>query len=140
MGCDQNHSKEIDIYNRPFEEKIEIVNDFKSKGNEYFKQEDYKKASYFYAKALLQFYYIIPDDKKQEDITNPIKLNCHLNQALWFFKQKRYEEGIPETYQALCMDPNNVKALYRQACLNRELDEFEKAMEDVKKAIQIEPK
>lgn len=82
MGCDQNHSKEIDIYNRPFPEKMEIVRDFKEKGNKYFKENDFQKASYFYAKALLQFYYIIPDNEKEEEEVNPIKLSCHLNQAL----------------------------------------------------------
>ena len=115
MGCDQNHSKEIDIYNRPFPEKMEIVKDFKSKGNQYFKEGVYEKASYFYAKALLQFYYIIPDDDKQAAEVDPVKLSCHLNQAICFYKQKRYDEGITETYQALCIDPKNVKGLYRQA-------------------------
>lgn len=49
MGCNQNHAKEIDIYERPYPEKIEVVRNFKSKGNEYFKEENYDKACYFYA-------------------------------------------------------------------------------------------
>jgi hypothetical protein len=96
MGCDQNHSKEMDIYNRSFEEKIIIVNDFKVKGNEYYKVNDYEKACYFYAKALLQFYYIIPDNDKEEKEFYPLKLSCHLNQAICFYKQKRYDEGLTE--------------------------------------------
>ena len=36
MGCNQNHSKEISIWERPFPEKISIVKDFKEKGNSYF--------------------------------------------------------------------------------------------------------
>lgn len=101
MGCDQNHSKEIDIYNRPFIEKMQIVKDFKEKGNDYFKEENYEKASYFYAKALLQFYYIIPENDVEEQEVNPIKLTCHLNQALCFYKQNRFDEGLTECYQAL---------------------------------------
>ena len=49
MMCNQNHAKEIDIFERPFEEKIKIVQDFKTKGNEYFNQKDLEKAAYFYA-------------------------------------------------------------------------------------------
>ena len=87
MGCDQNHSKEIEIYNRPFDEKIDIVKDFKEKGNMYFKDADYQKASYFYAKALLQFYYIVPEDDKQDEIVKPLQLSCHINQALCYHKR-----------------------------------------------------
>ena len=140
MGCDQNHSKEIDIYNRPFNEKMQIVKDFKEKGNDYFKEENYEKASYFYAKALLQFYYIIPENDEEENEVNPIKLSCHLNQALWFYKQSRFDEGLTEWYQALCIDPNNVKGLYRQALLNKSKHNFEKALEDVKHGLEIDPK
>jgi hypothetical protein len=61
---------------------MEIVKDFKTKGNDYFNENNYQKASYFYAKALLQFYYIIPDNDEQENEVNPIKLSCHLNQAI----------------------------------------------------------
>lgn len=53
MMCNQNHSKEIDIFERSFDEKIQIVKDFKQKGNTYFNEGDFSKASYFYAQALL---------------------------------------------------------------------------------------
>ena len=139
MGWDQNHSKEIDIYNRTFKEKMQIVGDFKEKGNQYFKEDNYEKASYFYAKALLQFYYIIPEDDAEEAIVKPVQLACHVNQAIWYQKQKRYDEGLTEWYQALNIDPNNVKALYRQATLNREKHNFEKAQNDIKKGLEIEP-
>jgi len=75
---------------------MQIVRDFKEKGNKYFNEENFDKAAYFYAKALLQFYYIIPDSEEEEAEVNPVKLSCHLNQALCFYKQGRYDEGLTE--------------------------------------------
>jgi len=48
MGCSQDHSKEIDIFNKPFKEKIARARAFKEEGNKYI-QSDLGKASYYYA-------------------------------------------------------------------------------------------
>jgi hypothetical protein len=63
MGCSRNHSKEIDIYNKSYEEKIQRVISLKDEGNASYKEQQYDKASYYYAQALLIFYYLIPESK-----------------------------------------------------------------------------
>lgn len=98
MMCNQNHSKEIDIWERSFPEKIQIVKEFKTKGNDYFKEDDMDKACYFYAQALLQFHYIIPDTKEQDVEVADLNRDCHLNQAMCYYKLKRWDEGLSECY------------------------------------------
>jgi hypothetical protein len=49
FGCNRDHSKEIDIYNKPYPEKVERVNQLKNEGNASFKQGQFDKASYYYA-------------------------------------------------------------------------------------------
>ena len=75
MGCNRDHAVEIDIYNKPFSEKILRIKMMKDEGNKAMgelskntdqqTQEDVlNKASYYYAQALLIFYYLIPDNEK----------------------------------------------------------------------------
>ena len=88
-----------------------------------------EKAAYFYAQALLQFHYIVPDNKEEGDIVDPLYRDCHLNQALVFYKQDRLEEGLTECYQALKLDPGNLKGLYRKALILLKKQDFEESLE-----------
>ena len=80
MGCARDHSAELDIYNKPYAEKINRIQLMKEQGNLAMKRlgqakktdpqdEDHEsdetlmeKASYYYAQALLIFYYLIPEN------------------------------------------------------------------------------
>jgi len=62
MGCSRNHSKEIDIYNKSYGEKMQRIGYLKDEGNQGYKEGQYDKASYYYAQALLIFYYLIPEN------------------------------------------------------------------------------
>jgi uncharacterized protein YqgQ len=62
MGCSRDHSKEIDIFNKSFREKMDRIKAMKEEGNKAFKNNELDKASYYYAQALLVFYYLIPDN------------------------------------------------------------------------------
>jgi len=61
---------ELDIYNKPYPEKIKRISLMKEQGNLAMKTlaasedqtETLEKASYYYAQALLIFYYLIPDN------------------------------------------------------------------------------
>ena len=70
MGCARDHQVELDIYNKPYPEKIKRIGLMKEQGNLAMKalggtedtSETLEKASYYYAQALLIFYYLIPDN------------------------------------------------------------------------------
>jgi hypothetical protein len=79
MGCSRDHAKEIDIYSKTFQEKIERVKAMKEEGNKAFKEEEHAKASYYYAQALLIFYYLIPDNKEEETESEELKRLCMMN-------------------------------------------------------------
>ena len=101
FGCNRDHSKEIDIYNKPFHEKMERVEHLKAEGNESFKLNHYDKASYYYAQALLIFYYLIPDTKEQDQEVADLKRVCHRNQAVCFMKLQRMKDALKEVDMAL---------------------------------------
>ena len=96
IGCNKDHQKEIDIYSKSYEEKMARIKALKEQGNEFFKKQDFPKASYYYAQAILIFYYLIPENDKEEEESSLLKKQCHLNQARSFFKQNRYKEGKNE--------------------------------------------
>lgn len=90
VGCSKDHGKEIDLYNKSYEEKILRV---QSHLSEAIKSEnDLQKRSYYYAQALLVFYYLIPDDEKQEKEVQKLQFEAHSGQAETMCKMKRYEE------------------------------------------------
>jgi len=79
MGCSRDHAQELDIYNKPYSEKIKRIQLMKEQGNLAMKQVNQpqtpkdgeepeseqtllEKASYYYAQSLLIFYYLIPDN------------------------------------------------------------------------------
>ena len=64
MGCSRDHSKEIDIYEKPYEEKVDRIRAMKEKGNEAFQKGNFEESTYYYAQALLIFYYLIPETKE----------------------------------------------------------------------------
>jgi len=97
MGCAKDHAVELDIYNKPYKEKIHRIKLMKEQGNaaiaEFNKSNDKEllnKASYYYAQALLIFVYLIPEDDKQETESSELKVSCHLNQSLCYMKLTRY--------------------------------------------------
>ena len=101
MGCSRNHSKEIDIYNKSYSEKIARIISLKDEGNGSYKEELYDKASYYYAQALLIFYYLIPESEEQEKESENLKRICHRNQAMCHLKSKRMRDAMNEIDMAL---------------------------------------
>ena len=132
IGCSRTHSKEIDIYNKPFPEKIARIKAMKEEGNKHYKNNELDKASYYYAQALLVFHYLIPDSPEEEKESSELKRTCHLNQSICFFKQSRHKEALNEINQALKIMPGDPKALYRRAQIHIKTTEFELAKSDIK--------
>ena len=49
MGCSRDHSKEIDIYNKSYKEKLQRITSLKDQGNQHFKDSSYEKVSFYSA-------------------------------------------------------------------------------------------
>eukprot|EP00268_Persea_americana_P006182 TRINITY_DN12201_c0_g1_i7.p1 TRINITY_DN12201_c0_g1~~TRINITY_DN12201_c0_g1_i7.p1 ORF type:complete len:131 (+),score=41.21 TRINITY_DN12201_c0_g1_i7:146-538(+) len=76
-----------------------------------------------------------------EEITkaNALKISCNLNNAACKFKLGDYDETSRLCTKVLDLDPYNVKALYRRSQSYLRASDFEKAEEDLKKALSIDP-
>jgi hypothetical protein len=78
-GCAKDHSKEIDLYNKSYEDKVDRVKQMmqqarlalndsesapegKTDDDKATKEDLYQKASYYYSQAKLVFFYLIPDE------------------------------------------------------------------------------
>jgi len=72
---------------------------FKNKGNDYFKNKDYKKAIEFYTKAI---------DLNSMDAT------YYGNRAACYFSMRDYKNCIKDCNEALGIDPKFAKALLRK--------------------------
>lgn len=71
--------------------------------------------------------YTIADNKPEEVQCDSLNLTCNLNMAAVKLQQKDYHDAISYCDITLRQDPNNQKALYRQAQAHIALDQFEDA-------------
>lgn len=105
----------------------------KNNGNNYYKSNDYLKASEEYEKSLSIFRYIrkkINPFQKQEELEHiedhgensfekekiiNLKLGLYLNLSLCYLIMGRLFNALRASQEALKLDPYNAKALYRSA-------------------------
>lgn len=68
-----------------------------------------------------------------------IALSCHLNMAASFLKLKDFSNAVSSANEALSIDSNNAKALYRKGTALNELGEYREAVSVLKKAKESAP-
>ena len=117
----------------------------KDEGTSSWQQKDYLNASKSYSKALLAINHLIKERKfeTQDQITamiNDVQLPCLLNLSACYLKQNcGYQNVVSFCTDALKIQDNNVKALYRRAIAYTFLDQFKEANEDIEKGLLIDP-
>lgn len=92
-----------------------------------------------YAKALshcAKFVDLGPDDLKE---VNEMKLTLNLNLSLAYLKLENPDQALRYANDALALDENHTKALYRRASVYYEKKNWEAATKDLKKAFQDAP-
>ncbi|OMJ81541.1 hypothetical protein SteCoe_17947 [Stentor coeruleus] len=113
--CSQDHRKEIELYERPTKEKLIACSQFKTQGNDAYKQKNYSLAALFYRKGLLQLDYTFPEDAKDEQTFKDLEISLHLNMCIAKYYLEEYDECLSHVGQVLKHSPGNPKALYRKA-------------------------
>lgn len=101
-----------------------LYEDFKSKGNECVKQDDFENALIFYNKCI------------EIDNSNPI---AYLNRSLCYLKLNRPDSAINDCSFVLQTEKLNVKALYRRSSANRMKKMYNLVADDLKLLLSIEP-
>ena len=137
MGCNNDLRKERQLMDKPVKEKIEAGKRFKLEGDDLLKKQKYDEAINTYEKGLLQLFYTFCDDKEEDDMVDKIKEGMNLNCSFCKIKQEKYEEAIQYLNEAMRVNKENIKTLYRMAFCHFKLEKFKDAKNDINIALKI---
>lgn len=124
---------------------LELPYEEKELGKKHWDEGDYMNASKSYSKALLAINYLIKEQRfttteQAEAMIKDVQLPCLLNLAACYIKMGYcYSNVISHCTDALKIQKNNVKALYRRAIGYTYTDKFKEAKDDIDLALKIEP-
>lgn len=123
------------------EEKITESENSKAAGNELLKAGDYSGAIYEYDEALDYVKFMndeTPEEEKER--VEKLKLALYLNSAMACIKDKDFGKAITMTTDALKIEADNVKALFRRGTAYLNNGMFEHAKADLMAARKLDPK
>jgi len=124
---------------RTNKERLALALKKKNQGAICFKDGDIEQAANRWVQALAtleQLYDATPEQKKEVE---EIKLPCLLNCAACYLKLTKYERARDNCTEALKLDANNAKALYRRGQAYYYLRALEEAKTDLLAASKVEP-
>lgn len=153
------------IYLLDTNELITLALEHKTDANEIFKLGRIRTAFKRYKKSidyLIVAQQLVEDKLKKKAVTNQqrieeegneeeeeenelkrkvmqMKCQVYSNLALCQFKCKSYELVVVNCTRCLAIEANNVKALFRRAQARTSLSDFDEAIEDFKRVLEIEP-
>jgi tetratricopeptide (TPR) repeat protein len=127
---------------------ISTAQQLKAQGNQLVSEQNYKLAVKQYVKIFLYIRGIKPPPMAQfleqsipmehhplsaelEQEIHALELSANLNLALCFLKLKDYDKVIKFAGDALKVDPENYKAMYRRGCALAEKRLLDEAREDL---------
>lgn len=122
------------------EEKVTLAKHHKTKGTDCFKASKWLCAARRYSQALKQLILIgdqLPENCREE--YDQLRVSCLLNLSACQGKMEQYEFVAQNCTKVLAMLPTNIKALFRRGQAFVVLNEFEKAREDLEKALTLDP-
>lgn len=132
-------SKETPFWKMETDEKLKACEIKKEEGNVLFKAGKFWRASRKYEKAskYVEYDHSFSADEKCQ--ANALQLSCHLNNAACKLKLGEYVEASRLCTKVLDLDQLNVKALFRRSQAYLKTSELEKANDDIKRALVIDP-
>ena len=137
MGCNNDLRKERQLMDKPAKEKIEAGKRFKTEGDDLLKQQKFDEAINIYEKGLLQLFYTFCDDKEEDEMVDKIKEGMNLNCSFCKIKQEKYEEATQYLNEAMRVNKENLKTLYRMAFCHFKLEKFKDAKNDINNALNL---
>ena len=137
MGCNNDLRKERQLMDKPTKEKIDAGKRFKIEGDDLLKQKKYDEAINVYEKGLLQLFYTFSDDKEEDEMIDKIKEGMNLNCSFCKIKQDKFEEATQYLNEAMRVNKENLKTLYRMGFCHFKLEKFVDAKSDIKKALDV---
>jgi hypothetical protein len=115
------------------DERLQESRRVKLAGDKFFKIEKFDRA-YDKYKAATNFVEPVNDD---EDNFKQQLIILYRNMSLCNFKSRKFLESTEDADKVLALSPGDVKALYRKALARKELRNYQIAIEELKKAIEL---
>ncbi|XP_013102082.2 FK506-binding protein 59 isoform X2 [Stomoxys calcitrans] len=115
------------------EERLTHSKIYKEKGTKYFKKENYSLALKMYKKCVDVL------DSNSDEESHKLKAAAYSNQALCYQKTNDHFEAKQACNETLKLEPNNIKALYRRGQCNVTVAEYDEALLDFQKVLELEP-
>ncbi len=127
-----------------FETRISDAERLKSRGNELFKNGEYRRALRRYRKGLyyshfdeLQLNFELQDVHR--DAVSRVDYPLRLNASACLLQLKRYSEAEELVSEILSKDKTHAKARYRRCHARLGRDDFDSAQEDAQQLLELEP-
>ncbi|KAK3750014.1 hypothetical protein QZH41_008662, partial [Actinostola sp. cb2023] len=137
------------------QEKLQQAIVLKDEGNAFYKQNDFKNAMKKYHHALLfvkglaveqPFKHILFYDNGEGEVTEEFKQKaqhtesiCYNNLAACHIAGSRWPKVVDYCSKVLAYQTNNAKALFRRGQAYMNLNDIDRAREDLIKAHELEP-
>ncbi|EDO07522.2 Tetratricopeptide repeat family protein [Babesia bovis T2Bo] len=137
-GFGHDNSAERELFERDISDKYRGCQLLREEGKAAYTSGNYKLASNFYDKILIQLDYTFTDDPEWKAKFREIETSSHMNLGLCRFRLKEYRQAIFHCNRVLSFSENHVKALIRRGLCYMHLSEYSKAAEDFKKVLEIE--
>ena len=116
-------------------ELLEEAGRQKLSGNELFRTKLRSHAAYHYSMAIK----LCILANSQEESAIQLKKICILNLSACWLQFGQFEKAIDATQKVIELEPNNEKALYRQAVALEQLDKLDRALCNINKLLLLNP-
>lgn len=123
-----------------FAKRIRLAQTLRNTGNEQYANGQLDRAirSYNKARQLIHNRVTLIDGKDEEQY-HQLLLKLHLNSAQCYLRLDDFEKCLHACRDALVIEPNNLKALFRASISLRSLNQLEQAEKYLSKALIIDP-
>ena len=122
-----------------FSDRFRLVEKNKAEGTELFKDGNFHHAAKRYKDALGHAAKFRDLDPEKDATVKKIKVDLHVNMALCWTKLENPDQSLKSAEEALKLDPDHPKALYRRAALFEKTNKFDEAKKDLVKTLKINP-
>ena len=137
MGCNNDLRKERQLMDKPVKEKLEAGKRFKLEVDDLLKNNKFEEAINTYEKGLLQLFYTFSDNKEEDELADKMKEGMNLNCSFCKIKQEKYEEATQYLNEAMRVNKENLKTIYRMAFCHFKLEKFDDAKNEINTALNI---
>lgn len=121
------------------QEKIQTAQDLKTKGNELFKQNEYKKAITYYKQVFLYINGLNSNlgsvlsntSTKEDPEISKLRTAVNMNISFCYYKIENFAKSFEHIQKCLMIEPENVKARYKRGQLYLMKGDLDNAKSDL---------